>query len=169
MDDLRSICAIFAENRLHLGKASQTSLDDLHSICTIFESINIIGVMEEELKKKLAKDPNGLMTYEYIANNIERIDSILPELVDNIISVDRTGQFITSTARYLNAINAEKYASAIDTLIKAAISRDREHMYLADLISGIWGEDYRERADELCKSDDNFRRIYKRLYPTSII
>ena len=125
--------------------------------------------MEEELKKKLSKDPNGLMTYEYLANNIDRIDPILPELVDNIIAVDRTGQFIISTARYLHAISQKKYSEQIDTLIKAAISKDREHRYLGDLIAGIWGDDYRDHAEDLCKSDDNFRRIYKRLYPTSVI
>ena len=125
--------------------------------------------MKEELKKKLSKDPNGLMTYEYLANNIDRIDAILPELVENIIAVDRTGQFIISTARYLHAIGPKKYASQIDILIKAAISKDREHRYLGDLIADIWGEDYRDHAEELCKSDGNFRRIYKRLYPTSLI
>ena len=125
--------------------------------------------MEEALKKKLAKDPNGLMTYEYIANNIDHIDPILPELVDNISAVDQMGQFIASAARYLHAIDPEKYASAIDSLIKATINKDREHRYLGDLIAGIWGDDYRERAKELCEKDDNFRRIYKRLYPTSII
>lgn len=125
--------------------------------------------MEEALKKKLTKDPNGLTTYEYLANNINHVDPILPELVENIINVDRTGQFIVSTARYLHAINHEKYAAQIDTLIKAAISRDREHRYLGDLIADIWGSDYRDHAEELCQSDDNFRRIYKRLYPTSII
>ena len=125
--------------------------------------------MEEELKKKLSKDPNGLMTYEYLANNIDRIDPILPELVDNIIAVDRTGQFIITTARYLHAISQKKYSEQIDTLIKAAISKDREHRYLGDLIAGIWGDDYRDHAEKLCKSDDNFRRIYKRLYPTSVI
>ena len=31
------------------------------------------------------------------------------------------------------------------------------------------GLNYRDHAEELCKSDDNFRRIYKRLYPTSVI
>ncbi len=133
------------------------------------KQLSTIISMDEILKKKLAKDPNGLLTYEYIANNIDNIDPILPELVDNIIAVDNIGQFIVSTARYLNAIDPQKYASAIDTLIKAAIAKDREHRYLADLISGIWGDDYREHAAELCQSNDNFRRIYKRLYPTSII
>ena len=122
--------------------------------------------MDEGLKKKLSKDPNGLATYEYIANNIGQIDSIMPELIDNMINVDSNGQFVASTARYLNAIDSQKYAPEIDKLIKAAISKDREHKYLPDLIAGIWGDNYLEHADELIKGNDNFRRIYKRLYPT---
>ena len=122
--------------------------------------------MDEGLKKKLSKDPSGLATYEYIANNIGQIDSIMPELIDNMINVDSSGQFVASTARYLNAIDSQKYAPEIDKLIKAAISKDREHKYLPDLIAGIWGDNYLERANELIKENDNFRRIYKRLYPT---
>ncbi|MDD6778370.1 MAG: hypothetical protein PUD91_04995 [Bacteroidales bacterium] len=121
--------------------------------------------MDEDLKKKLRRDPNGLLTYEYIANNIDNIDGIMPELVQNMIMVDSKGQFVASTARYLHAIDAKKYASAIDTLVKAAIDKDREHVYLPDLIVALWGNDYQERAAELSASDDNFRRIYKRLYP----
>ena len=124
--------------------------------------------MEEELKKKLAKDPNGLMTYEYIANNIDNIDEDIEELVDNIINVDRNGQFVVRTARYLHAIDPDKFAEPIDRLIKAAIERDREHVYLGDLIASIWGNDYRKRAVELSAESDNFRRIYKRLYPTGM-
>ncbi len=121
--------------------------------------------MDEDLKKKLSRDPSGLLTYEYIANNIDNIDDIMPELVQNMIMVDAKGQFVASTARYLHAIDKEKYASAIDTLVRAAIDKDREHAYLPDLIAALWGPDYRERADELSAADDNFRRIYKRLYP----
>ena len=124
--------------------------------------------MDSEIKKKLENDSNGLFTYEYIANNIADIDGILPDLIENIITVDRTGQFVVSTARYLNAIDKEKYANAIDLLIKAAITKDREHVYLANLASSIWGPDYTEKAAELSASDDNFRRIYKRLYPTGL-
>ena len=40
--------------------------------------------MVEELKKQLAKDPDGLLTYEFIANNIDSIDDIMPELAANI-------------------------------------------------------------------------------------
>ena len=121
--------------------------------------------MNEELKKKLSRDPNGLLTYEYIANNIDNVDDIMPELVQNMIDVDANGQFVASTARYLNAIDSEKYAEAIDRLVKAAIDKDRERCYLPDLIAALWGADDKERAAELSAESDNFRRIYKRLYP----
>ena len=124
--------------------------------------------MDESLKKQLSKDPDGLLTYEYIANNIGEIDDIMPELADNIISVDTAGQFVVSAARYLNAIDKVKYAESIDKLIKAAIEKDRERKYLGDLAVSIWGADYKEHADELAEGDDNFCRIYKRLYPVGI-
>ena len=123
--------------------------------------------MSEEILKKLRKDEDGLATYEYIANNIGNCDDIMPKLVENIIQVDRNGQFVVSTARYLHAIDKDKYADSIDTLVKAAIERDREHKYIPDLLGSIWGADYAERVDELNK-DDNFRRIYKRAFPKGI-
>lgn len=124
--------------------------------------------MDEEIKKRLAADPDGLITYEFIANNIDSIDPVLPELVDNMISVDACGQFCVSAARYLNAIDAEKYAPAVSRLIAAAIDKDRERAYIGQLLPDIWGADYAERVDELNASDNNFRRIYKRIYPTGI-
>lgn len=124
--------------------------------------------MVEELKKQLAKDPDGLLTYEFIANNIDSIDDIMPELAANIINVDMTGQFVVSAARYLNAIDKEKYAESIDMLVKAAIEKDRERKYLVDLTVSLWGADYKEHAEELSAQDDNFRRIYKRLYAVGI-
>ena len=123
--------------------------------------------MDDSLKKQLCKDETGLTTYEYIANNIDTIDDALPELVANIINVDLNGQFVVSTARYLYAIDSERYAQSIDALVKAAIEKDREHKYLGDLIAGIYGADYKEHASELSRTDDNFRRIYKRLYPSN--
>ena len=36
--------------------------------------------MDEELKKRLAADPDGLVTYEYIANHIGDIDDIMSDL-----------------------------------------------------------------------------------------
>ena len=123
--------------------------------------------MDDSLKKQLCEDETGLTTYEYIANNIDTIDDDLPELVANIINVDLNGQFVVSTARYLYAIDSERYAQSIDALVKAAIEKDREHKYLGDLIAGIYGADYKEHASELSRTDDNFRRIYKRLYPSN--
>lgn len=124
--------------------------------------------MDEILKKQLSKDPDGLLTYEYIANNIGTIDDIMLELAENIINVDMSGQFVVSAARYLNAIDKEKYAESINLLIKAAIEKDRERKYLGDLAVSIWGADYKEHAEQLSATDDNFRRIYKRLYPIGI-
>ena len=35
--------------------------------------------MDENLRKQLSQDTTGLATYEYIANNIDTIDELLPE------------------------------------------------------------------------------------------
>jgi hypothetical protein len=124
--------------------------------------------MDTNIKKMLESDSNGLLTYEYIANNMGSIDDDMPELVDNMILKDRTGQFVVSTARYLNAIDREKYAASIDLLVKAAIAKDRDHVYLGYLATSLWGADYKEHAEELSATDDNFRRIFKRLYRVGI-
>lgn len=124
-------------------------------------------MIEEQAKKKIETDSNGLSTYSYIANNIDSCDEDMDFLVANMIKVDMTGQYVASAARYLYAINKEQYKSHISTLIASVIEKDREHRYLPDLIQGIWGDDYLQRAEEL-KSDDNFRRIYKRLYPSGM-
>ena len=63
---------------------------------------------------------------------------------------------------------ALKYAESIDMLVKAAIEKDRERKYLGDLTVSLWGADYKEHAEELSAQDDNFRRIYKRLYAVGI-
>ncbi len=115
--------------------------------------------------KALRQDPDGLLTYEYLANHIEEADTDLDVLVDNLIHVDINGQFLASTARYLHAIDPEHYADAIRRLVAATIDKDREHRYLADILTAIYGPDYDARAAELTATDDNFRRIYKRLFP----
>lgn len=125
--------------------------------------------MTETDKKKLAADTDGLLTYEFIANNIGAEDLDIDWLVDNMIRVDSVGQFTASAARYLNAINPGLFAAQIDRLIAATIEKDREHRYLLLLVQGIWGDDYAQRASELSATDNNFRRIYKRLFPTSAI
>lgn len=124
-------------------------------------------MIEESAKKKLEKDSNGLLTYEYIANNIDSCFEDMDWLVANMIAVDLSGQFVASAARYLYAIDAEGYKEFISQLIAAVIEKDREHRYLPDLIQGIWGDDYAQHVEEL-STDDNFRRIYKRLYPSGM-
>ena len=119
--------------------------------------------MDKDLKKDLLQDPDGLLTYEYIANNIDNCDDIIDELVDNMILVDTTGQFLASAARYLNAIDPERYSICISRLTSSAIDKDRERRYLPALAKALWGHDYEVRAEELKASDDNFRRIYKRI------
>lgn len=122
--------------------------------------------MNEQDLKRLKGDPDGLLTYEYLANHIGECEAAdIDTLIDNMITVDLSGQFLASAARYLNAIDPEGYAPAIRRLVGAAIDKDREHRYLPDLITGLYGADYAERADELCSADDNFRRLYKRLNP----
>ncbi len=121
--------------------------------------------MDQELKKKLSQDSDGLLTYEYIANHMGLCDDIMDDLTENMIVVDSTGQFLVSGARYLNAIDPERYAPYIRKLAEAAITRDREHRYIPDLIESLYGADYEARADELNASDDIFRRLYKRIHP----
>lgn len=124
--------------------------------------------MTEDDFKKLSRDPDGLLTYEYLANHIgECTPDVLDRIVENMKKVDLSGQFLASAARYLNAIDPEGYAPAIRDLVAATIDKDREHRYLPDLMSGLYGPDYASRATQLCAADDNFRRIYKRLYPSA--
>ena len=124
--------------------------------------------MNEDDKKILSKDSDGLLTYEYIANHINEIDDDMDFLVENMIQVDTTGQFLVSAARYLFLIDGVKYREPITRLIAAAIEKDRERRYIGDLLPAIWGEDYANRAEELKLTDNNFRRIYKRMFPTGI-
>lgn len=124
--------------------------------------------MDKDIVKELEQDADGLLTYEYIANNI---DSCLPDidfLVENMIRVDASGQFVVSAARYLHAIDAETFGAAISRFVASAIEKDRERRYLPELMQGLYGNDYKEHAEELSAADDNFRRIFKRLFPVGI-
>lgn len=126
--------------------------------------------IQESDKQKLKQDLDGLLTYEYIANHIEALDSEdFDWLSDNMETVDLSGQFLASAARYLHAINSQSYSAIIRRLVAAAIDKDREHRYLPGILDSIYGADYALHAAELSATDNNFRRIYKRLYPQSII
>lgn len=122
-------------------------------------------MLDQDTMKRLGEDPDGLVTYEYIANHINLLDNDeMTQLVDNMTAVDHTGQFVVSAARYLYATDPATYAAPINALVAAAIDKDRERRYIGSLLEAMYGHDYRERADELSAADDNFRRIYKRLY-----
>lgn len=115
--------------------------------------------------KELENDQDGMSTYEYIVNNVDSCLCDMPELIDNLRRVDLSGQFLASTARFLHAVDAESFAGCIPALVDGAISKDRERRYIGSLLEAIWGPDYKENAETLMASDDNFRRIYKRIYP----
>ena len=123
--------------------------------------------MEESEKKRLIADTDGLATYEYIANHIESCGDDMDFLIDNMARVDHTGQFVISAARYLFAIDSERFAEAISRLVALGIDKDRERRYMGAMMEQFYGADYAARAGELSASDDNFRRIYKRLFPAS--
>lgn len=126
-------------------------------------------IMTDEDKKRLAADTDGLAAYEYIANHIEDGIDDIDAVIEYMAKADSTGQIMASTAKYLNAIDPERFAKQIQTLVEATIDRDREHKYLADILIGIYGPDYEQRAQELSATDNNFRRIYKRLYQNNPI
>ncbi len=124
-------------------------------------------MIDETLKKRLEADQDGLATYEYIANHIETCADDMDFLIDNMARVDLTGQFVISAARYLYAIDPEAFAEPIERLVALGIDKDREHRYLGALMEQFYGPDFASRAGELSATDNNFRRIYKRLYPTA--
>ena len=121
-------------------------------------------------KKKLTADPDGLLTYEYIANHIsDLLAQDMDCLVENMVNVDLTGQFVVSAARYLYATDPVQYRPQVDRLIAAGIDKDREGRYIGALLEAVDGPGYAERAAELSAQDDNFRRIYKRLYSNTAL
>lgn len=124
------------------------------------ESMNMDSIL-----KTLENDKDGMSTYEYIVNNVDTISSMMPQLVDNLKRVDTSGQFLASTARFLNAVDHDTFSPWLSSLIEGAIEKDRERRYIGSLLEALWGSDFKERASELISSDDGFRRIYKRIYP----
>ncbi len=118
-----------------------------------------------EVLKHLSGDQDGMATYDYIVNNVDTCTADMDDLVANLRRVDICGQFLASTARFLSAVDSDKFKPWITPLIEGAIEKDRERRYIGSLLQAIWGKDYMERADELKASDDNFRRIFKRIYP----
>ncbi len=128
----------------------------------------IYSCMKDELKE-LEGDVDGMLTYEYIVNHVDDVESSLDRLCDIMKSCDSTGQFLASTARFLSAVDKSRFGKYVGGFIEGALERDREHKYIGSLLEAIWGVDYKEHIEELNQSDDNFRRIYKRIYTPGII
>ncbi len=126
--------------------------------------------MTKEEILELENDTDGLKTYEFLANHLYELnDEQLSELVDNMARVDLSAQFLASGARYMNALDSERYAPHINRMVALTIDRDREHRYIGDLIEALYGPDYAERAEALAAGDNNFRRMYKRLFPNGAL
>lgn len=115
--------------------------------------------------KDLKQDTDGLMTYDYLVNHVSGCYADMDFIVENLREKDSTGQFLSSSARFLASIDKETFSPWISRLIEGAIDRDRERRYIWSLLKAIWGEDYEEKIDMLGSTDDNFRRIYKRIHP----
>ena len=115
--------------------------------------------------KELINDVDGMSTYDYLVNHVPDCVDNMDFLTDNLLKVDTSGQFLASSARYLSSIDKVTFAPWIGKLIEGAIDKDRERRYIWSLLKAVWGEDYLERVDELNQTDDNFRRVYKRVYP----
>lgn len=114
--------------------------------------------------KSLIHDPDGMATYDYLVNNVADCIADMDFITDNLLRADQGGQFLASSARFLCSIDRETFYPWIGRLIEGAIEKDRERRYIWSLLEAVWGSEYKQRAEQLKKEDDNFRRIYKRIY-----
>lgn len=103
--------------------------------------------------------------YEALVDAESSATDRLPALVTELMAADETGQYLCSGARYLGALDRARYGQYISAMVEAAIDRDREHRYLAQLLPALWGDDFMEHSQQLRLTDNNFRRIFKRIYP----
>lgn len=120
--------------------------------------------MSDELKH-LADDADGMEVYDFLVNHTNESDELLDHIIDRLYEADTSGQFMASSARFLHALDPVSHHSRIGRLIEGAIDKDRERRYIGSLLEAIWGVDYKNKAADLGLIDDNFRRIYKRIFP----
>lgn len=113
---------------------------------------------------KPAPEAAGMAIYEEIVDNADNGTLQMGDVIMRLKEVDTTGQFLASTARYLAALDRERFEQWLAPLVEGAIEKDRDRRYIGSLLEALWGADYADHAEELKLSDDNFRRIYKRLY-----
>ena len=119
---------------------------------------------EKEIKELKDRDKDGLLIYESIANNAGQDDDCLPELCEALTQVDHSGQFTASAARFLHAVDADAYADLVRPLVAATIDLDRERKYIGDLFQSLYGPVDGLDVEAMSAADNNFRRMYKRLF-----
>ncbi|MGM9864656.1 MAG: hypothetical protein ACI30P_00030 [Muribaculaceae bacterium] len=119
---------------------------------------------EKEIKELKDRDKDGLLIYECIANNAGQDDACLPELCKALAEVDLSGQFTASAARFLHAVDSTRYADLVRPLVSATIDLDRERKYLGDLFQCLYGPVEGLDVAAMSAADNNFRRMYKRLF-----
>lgn len=122
-----------------------------------------------DMSSEIGVGNDGMSIYEYVVDNAFSDNLVMGDVVSRLRRVDVSGQFLASTARYLAAVDRPRFEAWIAPLVEAAIEKDRDRKYIGALLDALWGENYMERADELSRTDDNFRRIYKRIYPTGAL
>lgn len=121
---------------------------------------------DQNTSKAVADESRAMEIYEYIVNHVGECRNQLDNLIMDLKRADASGQFMASTARFLAAVDREAFDEFLPTLIESAIEKDRERRYIGQLPEAIWGKDYKERVKELVATDDVFRRLYKRVYPS---
>ena len=114
-------------------------------------------------KEKL--EQKGMEVYQYIVDHCDTCCDEMDDLIARLRQVDTSGQFLASTARYLAAVDRGKFEPWLGSLIEGAIDKDRERRYIGSLLKAIWGDDYELHVEQLKSTDNNFRRIYKRIHP----
>lgn len=119
---------------------------------------------EKEIKELKDRDKDGLLIYECIANNAGQDDACLPELCEALAEVDLSGQFTASAARFLHAVDSTRYADLVRPLVSATIDLDRERKYIGDLFQCLYGPVEDLDVAAMSAADNNFRRMYKRLF-----
>lgn len=125
--------------------------------------------MTQEELGKVKEDTAGLKTYEFMVNHLDELtDDQLVDVIDHMATVDHSGQYLASGVRYMNGVDRAKYSSHISRMTSMIIDRDREHRYISELITSLYGADYYDHVKELAK-DNNFRRMYKRLFPSKTL
>lgn len=112
----------------------------------------------------LDKEKTGIEIYDYLVNNLPDCIEEMDTIVDTLLEKDSTGKYLASSARFLAGVDMKKYERWICRLTEGAIDRDKERRYIWSLLQAIWGPDYQERISELEATDNNFRRIYKRVF-----